>query len=475
MKIVQWFVSIVCVATCFGHTETKSSKPIAVVICSFNNVKFYQRNLESVLDQDYSNYRIIYVDDCSPDGTADAVEEFVNNHPNKHRFHLVRNKSRRKAMENLWNAIHMCSNDEIVITLDGDDWLPHNNVLNIVASYYEDPNVWVAYSNYLTHPYKKSGISRPWNQSRINSVGVRKHPYIVSHLRSFYAGLFKQVKLQDLTYNGAFVPTTYDLAMFFPMLEMAADHIRFMKEKLYVYNVVNPISDCKVHRQMQAKIDKYTRRLKPYQPLNFHPAQKNESLKDQKVDLIVYSDHRPTELHAFLESLYRQAKHYNDVHVIYRSDNSDYEIVKNSFPNVIWKKQEQELMTIQAAFDDTSHAKYIAFATDDIIIKDKLDFQDAARLLNKAKGFAFLLSLGKETNRNSAVPRFMQIEPDVFASQADKGDCCGRINNFDMTIYHKEDIKACFDDQLNFTSPQCLVEKKDIMLCYKMAKVAKTP
>ncbi|MCB1108815.1 MAG: glycosyltransferase [Chlamydiia bacterium] len=497
--MTQWFLAIICVSTCFGTTPAHSSKPIAIVICSYNNRKYCQKNLESALNQDYSNYRIIYVDDCSPDGTADAVEELANNHPNKHRFQLVRNKSRRKAMENLWRAIHMCNDDEIVITLDGDDWFPHNKVLTTVASYYADPTVWIAYSNYITHPYRKPGISRPWNQNKIDSVGVRRHRYVVSHLRSFYAGLFKQVKLQDLTYKGGFVPTTYDLAMFFPMLEMAAGHIRFMKEKLYVYNVINPISDCKVRKRLQAKIDKHTRYLTPYQPINFHPAQKNASSKEEKIDLVVFSYNRPTQLHAFLESLYKLTKNFNDVHVVYRSDNSEYErgyeIVKNTFPEVTWKRQKRaphdfKSLTIQSAFEETSHANYIAFASDAITIKDELDFQDAARLLNKTKGYAFLLRLGKEaaanskTKKHNALPRYMQIEPGAMAwqiSQVDRRSCWGYVNNLDMTIYRKEEIKPYFMGQSNFTNPDELkvhwqqhCNRKNIVLCYDTSKIAKS-
>ena len=497
MKMIQWFFSILCVTACFGQTETESNKPIVVVICSYNNRKFCQRNLESVLDQNYSNYRIIYVDDCSPDGTADAVEELVRNHPNKYRFNLIRNKSRRKAMENLWRAIHMCKNEEIVITLDGDDWLPNNDVLSTVASYYEDPNVWVAYSNYTTFPYRKPGISRPWNQSKIDSVGVRKHRYVVSHLRSFYAGLFKQVKLQDLTYKGNFVPTTYDLAMFFPMLEMAAGHIRFMKEKLYIYNVVNPISDCKVRKLLQAKIDKYTRRLKPYQPINFHPAQSNESMEEQKVDLVVFSHNCPTQLYAFLESLYKLTKHFSGVHVVYRFDNNEYEkgyeIVKKAFPGVIWKDQtcaSQDFMsmTVQSAFSKTSQAKYIAFANDAVIFKDKLDFQDVTRLMDKTKGYAFLLCLGKEkfiAGKRNSMPLHMQIEPGAIAWQTSKvirHNSCTYVNNLDMTIYRKEDMKSYFANQSNLTDPDNLEAKwqdhysgQNIVLCYNASKIVKIP
>lgn len=52
-------------------------KHIVVIIPSYNNKKLYERNLLSVVEQEYSNYHVIYVDDCSSDGTATFVEAFI--------------------------------------------------------------------------------------------------------------------------------------------------------------------------------------------------------------------------------------------------------------------------------------------------------------------------------------------------------------------------------------------------------------
>ena len=53
--------------------------PICVFIPSFNNVQGdrYLRNLKSIFRQKYKNYRIVYVDDASPDKTGDRVMDFV--------------------------------------------------------------------------------------------------------------------------------------------------------------------------------------------------------------------------------------------------------------------------------------------------------------------------------------------------------------------------------------------------------------
>lgn len=47
-------------------------QPFCIVIPTFKNVKNKRHfhNLNSVLQQDYSNYRIVLIDDASDDGTG---------------------------------------------------------------------------------------------------------------------------------------------------------------------------------------------------------------------------------------------------------------------------------------------------------------------------------------------------------------------------------------------------------------------
>ena len=497
MKIFGWLVLINSFVLCFANTQNEVKKPITVVICSYNNKNYYQKNLESVLSQKYPNFRVIYTDDCSPDGTGDAVYNFVKNHPNGHKVQVLLNQERRKAMANLWSAIHSCADNEIIVTLDGDDWLPHDDVLDIVSSYYSDPNTWIAYSNHMRFPGGKPGISRPLNNKIIKRNGVRGHPYVVSHLRSFYAGLFKKIKLQDLMYHGQFAPATYDLAMFFPMLEMAAGHIQFMKEILYVYNCINPISDLRVHRKLQADIDKYLRKLKPYPRLTHNPTIEEIPSMKNAVDIIVFSYNRPMQLQAYLESLQKLTSHYNQVTAIYRSDNQEYEegyeIVKRNFPAVKWVQQfnppsDFKQLTVDALCDTQSQAEFVVFAVDDMIVKDTIDFLEIARLMKKTGAHGFYLRMGNNINfsymagTSNPAPVLVPIEPNVYAwGFAFGGSEWGSPHTLDMTVYRKADIAPAFK-LMHFDNPNYLeamwaklADKSKIGLCYELSKTINIP
>jgi cellulose synthase/poly-beta-1,6-N-acetylglucosamine synthase-like glycosyltransferase len=53
--------------------------PFCIIVPSYNNAKseIYLRNLDSIFMQDYKNYRVVYIDDKSPDKTGDFVNEYI--------------------------------------------------------------------------------------------------------------------------------------------------------------------------------------------------------------------------------------------------------------------------------------------------------------------------------------------------------------------------------------------------------------
>ncbi len=249
-------------------------KKIIVIVPSYNNAEWYTKNLDSILSQEYTSYQLIYINDCSTDRTKFLVGEYlhmrgypfyslINNDWKTSRVflqkliqegrkHIVINNSERKgALENLYYAIHACPEDAVIATIDGDDWLKHSGVLKKINVTYQKDEVWMTYGQYQTWPEGDQGDCQllPWWVVEKNAY--RESKWVTSHLRTFYAGLFKQIKKEDLMYEGDFFDVTWDQAFLFPLLEMSAGRIKFIPEVLYVYNQANPINDYKVHFQRQ--------------------------------------------------------------------------------------------------------------------------------------------------------------------------------------------------------------------------------
>lgn len=246
-------------------------KKFVIVIPSYKNSKWCERNIESTINQNYQNYRVIFTDDASPDDTFERVSSIVSRSNKAYKFKLIKNNKRIGALHNLYNMIISCDDDEIILTLDGDDWLAHENVLNILNSYYSKEDIWMTYGQYQNYPAPGIGISRQIPENIITNNQYRRYDWCSSHLRTFYTWLFKQIKPEDLKYEGEFMSMAWDMTIMFPMLEMSGRRSKFISDILYTYNLENPINDHKVNVSLQQKLDRYVRNMPIYTPLQSKP------------------------------------------------------------------------------------------------------------------------------------------------------------------------------------------------------------
>lgn len=244
-------------------------KDFVIVIPSYNNAKWYQKNLESVLSQDYpgNHWRIVYTDDASPDGTGELVQNYIATQSPQLNIKLVRNTERLGALHNLYNMIHDSRANEIIVTVDADDYLASPGVLKRLNQEYQNENVWMTWGSYLDYPGMSRGCSKPFPQKVIALGSYSSHPWCMSHLRTFYAGLFQKIKREDLMYQGRFAEMGWDVMFMLKMAQMSAGRFSYIHDILYFYNNENAISDHRVNQQLQGAIDRYARMQKPYNKL----------------------------------------------------------------------------------------------------------------------------------------------------------------------------------------------------------------
>lgn len=262
-----------CVTDIYGIAH----KHFMVIIPSRNNSQWVERNLNSLKAQSYHNWHAIYLNDASDDDTGQKVAQFIKEHKLEDKIALINNETRQGALANIVRAVYQCEDWDIIVALDGDDWLNGSEVLKKLNEVYADENVWMTYGSYEQFPAGKHKTPHFSKQTAIPkeviaSNGYRKHQWCSSHLRTFYAWLFKSIQVDDLKLDGEFFSMAWDLAFMFPMLEMSGGKFKFISDILYIYNVQTPHNDHKINRQLQAKMDKTIRSRTAYQPLNAVPS-----------------------------------------------------------------------------------------------------------------------------------------------------------------------------------------------------------
>jgi glycosyltransferase involved in cell wall biosynthesis len=252
--------------------ENETEKRIVIVTCSYNNARFCEWNLDSVRTQQYGNWHLIYMCDgasvqAGSDGTDKMVRDYIAAHNMQDKVTLICNQERCGAMANLYKAIHMCSPTDIIAVLDGDDRFAHDQVLARVNQEYQNPDVWLTYGQYREYSTGRRGFCEPMPARIIEHNAYRSYTSGPSHLRTFYAGLFHKIEKEDLEYAGEFLKMTYDLAMMYPMMEMAGSRFAFIPDILVDYNDINPINDHKVSKDLQRMLDMFIRGKEQYQKL----------------------------------------------------------------------------------------------------------------------------------------------------------------------------------------------------------------
>lgn len=241
------------------------------VIPSYNNERFCERNLSSCLDQEYPSFRVLYIDDASTDSTYNKVMQLTQHHPRGECVEVMRREVNRGALSNIYEAVHTLCGDEIVVLVDGDDWLAHPYVLSYLQKVYQE-KILVTYGSYMTYPYFVRGYTKKTPSSFVSGkVSLRQLPWCFSHLRTFKASLFHRIAKEDLLdEKGEFAKVAWDLAIMLPLLEMARGAHRHLEQILYVYNQDNPLNDNKLYLEKQREMEMYFRKKACYAPVYPH-------------------------------------------------------------------------------------------------------------------------------------------------------------------------------------------------------------
>lgn len=273
MKVLCVYAILVYVFSLCTMSEVSAKQlMMRIIVPSRNNAPWVQKNLTSIAAQmeTHQNFDVFYVDDQSTDGTSELVESYVEELGLRSRTHIIHNAVRQGALKNIYDVVWETPSEYIIVLLDGDDWFYRNNVLQELNTIYSSPKnkILLTYGLFVEYPSGFYGWSKEIPTDIIQANAFRSFKPHPSHLRTFYAWLFKLIKKEDLLDSeGNFYPMTWDQAIMFPMCEMAGRHIKFVQKFNYVYNQANPIQDNKVNAELQNSLEREIRHKIPYQPL----------------------------------------------------------------------------------------------------------------------------------------------------------------------------------------------------------------
>lgn len=128
---------------------------VSVIMPSYNTSDFISETIKSVLNQTYTNWELLIVDDCSTDNTDEIVRPFLLDN----RIKYLKNEKNSGAAVSRNRALREAKGKWIAF-LDSDDlWMPDK--LEKQVSFMEENGYHFSYTNYaeIDTEDKRNGIS----------------------------------------------------------------------------------------------------------------------------------------------------------------------------------------------------------------------------------------------------------------------------------------------------------------------------
>ncbi len=125
----------------------KMNNPLVTIyIPSRNYGAYLRKSIESVINQIYSNWELIIIDEASSDNTEKITNEFKQKYPSK--ISIIKNK-RPLGLQKVANLVLKKAAGKYMIRLDADDWLNEIAIFIMVRKLEENDIAGIAYGNYF--------------------------------------------------------------------------------------------------------------------------------------------------------------------------------------------------------------------------------------------------------------------------------------------------------------------------------------
>jgi glycosyltransferase involved in cell wall biosynthesis len=255
-KILRVFGRTSIMPVSNGYRSYGEQRRIVVISPFWNAENYIEKHIRSVASQDYDNYLHILINDASTDNSRQIAEQTIKD-VNTSSIVLINKEQNNGCIRNQLFAINeFVKTDDIVILLDGDDWLINNNT---IFHYYNDlynqgyeftyGSMWSVVDNIPL-------IAQEYPDEVKKSKTYRSHhfnwkiPY--THLRTCIGKHFQDLNETKFKVNDEWMKSGADNPLFYELIERVdLEKIYCNREIVCNYNDANPLNDYKVRGEEQ--------------------------------------------------------------------------------------------------------------------------------------------------------------------------------------------------------------------------------
>lgn len=136
--------------------------PVSIVICARNESKNLQQYLPHIFNQNYPDFEVIVVNDCSLDDSEDVLRAFQSKHQNL-KVVTIKEHARFKTAKKFAATLGIkATSNEILLFTDADCKPQSENWISLMARHYQNPEIEIVlgYSPYNRKNGFLSGLIR---------------------------------------------------------------------------------------------------------------------------------------------------------------------------------------------------------------------------------------------------------------------------------------------------------------------------
>lgn len=259
-----------------NHRYKQSTERHMVIVTAVRNQeKYIRHNIISVQNQRYTNYTHVIINDQSTDNTDKEITNQINEIQNdmtngrEKNIRYIKNDVRKYALENQLNQIAKFSKDpeDIIILLDGDDWLQYDpDILTYINDEYDFHNYRMTYGSsygFGSGLYYMAQSYPSWiHQTKEYRHYLFEWKIPMTHLRTFKNELISKIPQkyflcedkneQYSMYKNKVYTIQSDVQMMLPMLELCDEkEIGVINKLTMIYNDQNELNDYKTQHDFQ--------------------------------------------------------------------------------------------------------------------------------------------------------------------------------------------------------------------------------
>lgn len=256
----------VCINTdeYFESFPDQYERRVVIITPIYNGINYIKKCIDSVLAQDYTNYRLCIIDDASTDGTLDFIKKYRETLPDGLKSKILINSNPIERKGAIYNQFKMMyaytAAEDIVMLLDGDDSLVNDpDIFNYYNRMYQNTNTKFTYGSCRSLADKIDLIAQPYPTDIIKNKTYVDHKFTwgmpYTHLRTFKGELFFNLNEYDFKdKDDNFYLAGADNAMFYYLImQCKPDEIKCVQRVVVNYNDLSEINDYKVNSEEQKR------------------------------------------------------------------------------------------------------------------------------------------------------------------------------------------------------------------------------